>query len=297
MPALAAALAAARANPGRLVMPEAEEPRMAEAAARLRAEGMAEVLTLEAARPAAAYLDLVLATRPKTRPDLALKLLEKPMVRAAAMVAAGEADALIAGAATPTRRVIEAAHFAIGLAPGISAPSSFFLMAFPDGRELIFADCAVNVAPDAETLAAIARAAAHAGERLLGEVRVALLSFSTGASGAGPSVETVREAASLLGGLAVGPAQADAALNPAIAAAKGLAGGGGANVLIFPSLDAGNIAYKLAQELAGAQAVGPFLQGFARPVVDLSRGATAADVVAAAAVALALRQPPDQAPG
>ncbi|MGB1033645.1 MAG: phosphate acyltransferase, partial [Primorskyibacter sp.] len=134
-------------------------------------------------------------------------------------------------------------------------------------------------------LAAIAQASAISARALLGEARVALLSFSTGTSGTGGSVDIVRAAAEATG--FDGPVQGDAALNPAIAAQKG-AGAGDANVLIFPTLDAGNIAYKLAQELAGAQAMGPILQGFAKPVCDLSRGATADDIVAATAVTLAL---------
>jgi phosphate acetyltransferase len=200
------------------------------------------------------------------------------------MVAAGEADAMVAGADSPTRRVIEAAAMAIGLADGVAIPSSYFLMLFPDGREMIFADCAVNVAPDATALADIARASAATGTALLGSARVAMLSFSTGSSGTGPSVDDVRRAAEATG--FTGPVQADAALNPGIAVAKGL-GSGDANVLVFPSLDAGNIAYKLAQELAGAQAIGPMLQGFRRPVCDLSRGATIEDIVAATALTAA----------
>ena len=288
MSALEQAFETARAAKRRAILPEADDPRMAEAAERIAAEGLAEVVTLDAARPAAEYVEFILRARPKTKPALAEKMLAKPMMRAAAMVAAGEADALIAGAATPTRRVIEAASLTIGLAEGVTAPSSFFLMAFPDGQELIFADCAVNVAPDAATLASIARAAAASGDALLGEAKVAMLSFSTLSSGAGASVDLVTEATEMLEGLALGPVQADAALNPAIAAKKGLAEGGDANVLIFPDLDAGNIAYKLAQELAGAQAIGPFLQGFARPVCDLSRGAIVDDIVAATAVTLAM---------
>ena len=174
---------------------------------------------------------------------------------------------------------------AIGLADGVETPSSFFVMLFPDGREMVFADCAVNVSPDAGQLADIALASARTGAALLGAARVAMLSFSTGTSGAGARVELVREAAGKAG--FVGPVQADAALNPAIAAKKG-AGTGDANVLIFPDLDAGNIAYKLCQELAGAQALGPFLQGFRRPVCDLSRGASVEDIVAATAVTVAM---------
>jgi phosphate acetyltransferase len=216
---------------------------------------------------------------------LARRMLQKPLIRAAAMVAAGEADAMVAGADSPTRRVIEAAGIAIGLAPGVALPSSFFLMIFPDGREMIFADCAVNVAPSAEELAAIALASRSTGEALLGAARVALLSYSTGTSGAGESVDRVRAAAEATG--SPGPVQADAALSPRVAALKG-GGAGDANVLVFPSLDAGNIGYKLAQELAGARAIGPFLQGFARPVCDLSRGATVDDIVEATTIAVAL---------
>jgi len=205
-------------------------------------------------------------------------MVSKPLYRAAAMVATGEADAMAAGADVPTRRVIEAASIGIGLSEGVSTPSSFFLMVFPDGREMVFADCAVNVSPDAEQLADIARASAASAESLLGAARVAMLSFSTGTSGDGDSVVRVREAAEAAG--FAGPVQADAALNAVVAAKKGIEPLD-ANVLIFPTLDAGNIAYKLCQELAGAQALGPFLQGFARPVCDLSRGASVDDIVAA----------------
>lgn len=280
----------ARAGQGRVVMPEMDDERIARAAARLQAEGLAEVVPLSAARPAAEYVPHLLAARPGLKPALAERMLARPLFLAGAMVAAGEADAMIAGAANPTRRVIEAASLTVGLAETVRAPSSFFVMAMPDGRELIFADCAVTVSPDAQGLVDIARASARSARALLGEARLALLSFSTGKSGAGASVDMVAEATAILqaaGVDAIGPVQADAALNPDIAARKG-AGKGDANVLIFPSLDAGNIAYKLVQELAGAQAIGPFLQGFARPVCDLSRGARVDDIVASAAVTLAM---------
>lgn len=272
----------ARGGAARVVFPEMAEPRVADACARLRADGLAEPLPL--GEVSAAQIAALVANR-GMKEGIARRMLARPLIRAAAMVAAGEADAMVAGADSPTAKVIEAAGLAIGLAEGVTLPSSFFVMVFPDGRELVFADCAVNVAPDAVGLAAIAQASAASCEALLGPARVAMLSYSTGTSGSGPSVETVRAAAQATGFL--GPIQADAALNPQIAAKKGL-GAGDANVLIFPSLDAGNIAYKLAQELAGAQAIGPFLQGFRRPVCDLSRGATVDDIVAATAVTLAL---------
>jgi phosphate acetyltransferase len=278
---------AARARKARVVLPEMEDERTTEAARRLRAEGLAEPVPLIA--PSDALAEILVEAR-GVKPAIAGRMIAKPLIRAAAMVAAGQADAMVAGAVAPTRRVIEAASLAIGLADGIDAPSSFFLMVFPDGREMIFADCAVTVDPDAEGLAAIAAASMASGEALLGRARTALLSYSTGTSGTGPSVDKVARAAALLGarGLPVeGPVQADAALNPGIAGRKG-AGTGDANVLVFPSLDAGNIAYKLAQELAGAQAIGPFLQGFRKPVCDLSRGASVEDIVAATVISLSL---------
>ena len=268
----------------RVLLPETEDPRIPEAARHLKDEGLAQPLSLADAAPTAAYVDLLLARRPGLKPALALRMLDKPLIRAAAMVAAGHADALIAGVLNPTRRVIEAASLAMGLDEGITTPSSFFLMRMPDGTELVFADCAVTTDPNAAQLADIARASAASATALLGQARLALLSYSTGTSGAGPSVDKVR-AAALASGFP-GPVQADAALNAAIAARKGHAAPP-ANTLIFPSLDAGNIAYKLLQELGGAQAIGPFLQGFRRPVCDLSRGASVDDIVAATVITLA----------
>lgn len=275
----------AKGSDTRVVFPELNDPRVANAAQRLTKDGLCSVLDV-AADPTEAQVAALVSAR-GMKEAMARRLLQKPLYRAAAMVAAGEADAMVAGADSPTRRVIEAASMAIGLAEGVTIPSSYFLMVFPDGREFVFADCAVNVAPDAAALEAIARASADTAQALLGDARVALLSFSTGTSGAGDSVYRVRSVAEATG--FTGPVQADAALNATIAAKKGL-GRGDANVLIFPSLDAGNIAYKLCQELAGAQAIGPFLQGFAKPVCDLSRGATVDDIVASTLVTIALAQ-------
>lgn len=267
----------------RVVFPEmGEDPRIDAAAAQLQADSLCVPVPL--GENDDLYAEAI-ATGRGLKPALALRMLKRPLYRAAAMVAVGEADVMVAGAVASTKKVIEAASIGIGLAEGVSLPSSFFLMRFPDGRDVVFADCALNVAPDAQALAAIARASHASGSALLGDARVALLSFSTGASGSGDSVDVVRSAAEATG--FIGPLQGDAALNPEIAARKGL-GAGDANVLVFPSLDAGNIAYKLAQELAGAQAMGPILQGFAKPVCDLSRGATVDDIIAATVVTLAL---------
>ena len=272
----------ARAVPRRVVFPEWDEARVAEARGVLAAQGLCMPVPLGNDRDT--YAEILSAQR-GVKPALAARMVDKPLIRAAAMVACGEADAMVAGIEAPTRRVIEAAGLAIGLAPGMTVPSSFFLMRFPDGRQMVWADCAVNTDPDAEALASIARTSAASCEALLGPARVALLSYSTGQSGTGPSVDKVRQAAEGTG--YEGPVQADSALNPGIAARKG-AGAGDANVLVFPNLDAGNIAYKLAQELAGAQAIGPVLQGFAKPVCDLSRGASVQDIVDATVLTLAL---------
>ena len=272
----------AKARAARVVLPEIEDPRIAEAAQQLRAKGLADPIPLS---PVSDAMVAGLVERRGLKEAIARRMLAKPLFRAAAMVASGAADAMVAGADSPTKRVIEAASIVIGLRPGVRTPSSFFLMLFPDGRDMIFADCAVNLAPDAGQLADIARASEHSAKALLDRVDMALLSFSTGKSGSGESVDLVAAAAQETGFL--GPIQADAALNPAIAAKKSL-GQGQANVLIFPDLNAGNIAYKLAQELVGAQAIGPMLQGFSKPVCDLSRGASVSDIVAATAVTVAL---------
>ena len=272
----------AKARAARVVLPEIEDPRIAEAAQQLRTKGLADPVPLS---PVSDAMVAGLVERRGLKEAIARRMLAKPLFRAAAMVASGAADAMVAGADSPTKRVIEAASIVIGLRPGVRTPSSFFLMLFPDGRDMIFADCALNLAPDAGQLADIARASEQSAKALLDRVDMALLSFSTGASGSGESVDLVAAAAQETGFL--GPIQADAALNPAIAAKKSL-GQGQANVLIFPDLNAGNIAYKLVQELAGAQAIGPMLQGFSKPVCDLSRGASVSDIVAATAVTVAL---------
>ncbi len=302
-----------------VVLPEGRDKRIIQAARRLKDQDIAQPIVLgkpaqiEAAiEKAGVNLDSIKTINPKQSdkldayaekysrrregisPAVARRIVVKPLFYAGMMVACGDADTAVGGVAGATAILIQAGVLTVGLAPGIKTPSSFFLMVIPNflgekDRPFIYADCAVNIDPSAEQLADIALASAVSATRLLGEEpRVALLSFSTKGSATGPSVDKVREALKIARarqpGLAIdGEFQVDSAIVPRVAAKKvkdesDVAGK--ANVIIFPDLNSGNIAYKLTHYMADAQAIGPFLQGFAKPITDLSRGARVDDIIA-----------------
>lgn len=222
----------------------------------------------------------------------AIDIIKDPLFYGAAMVAAGDADGCVAGSVSTTGDVLRAAIQTIGLKPGSNVVSSVFLMSFDDGRVFTYGDCAVVPYPNAEQLATIAMDSAQTHQKVTGVApKVAMLSFSTKGSAEHERIDLVRNALDIINSHNLnypidGELQFDAAIVPDVAKRKAPNSevAGQANVFIFPNLDAGNIAYKITERLAGATATGPIIQGLAKPMMDLSRGCSWEDIVNTACV-------------
>ena len=309
----------------RLALPEGEDPRIQAAAvqikelniaspvlfgdsstiasvARAQSNDLSGIDIIDTKDPSSEELNQYLVgKRRKITTDNVGEFMQLPIYRSIAMLHRGEIDAMVAGAVLPTAKVLEAS-FAVGPKPDIETLSSFFIMALGNQEEditdtLLFADCAINIDPTEEQLAEIAITSAESAAKLMNVTpRVAMLSFSTHGSACHASVSKVAAAVDIVRQRAPhikieGEVQVDTALSARVANTKLASTGdvaGRANVLIFPDLNAGNIAYKLVQYCGGAKATGPILQGFAKPVCDLSRGASVEDIISAAAVTITL---------
>ncbi len=306
---------AAKSSKKTIVLPEGEDPRTIEAAKKIVAEGLANLIILgdpskidvpgvtvidprnaeKHDEYAAAFAELR-KKKGVTLPE-AMEQMNDATYFGTMMVKMGDADGLVSGACHSTANTLRPALQILKTAPGTKLVSAFFIMCtdkaeYGEDGTLLFADCGLNIDPTADELSEIAIASAGSWEKYMGtQPKVAMLSFSTMGSAKGEVPTKVQEATELAHEKAPelsvdGDLQLDAALVPSVAALKapGSAVAGKANVLVFPDLEAGNIGYKLVQRFAGAQAYGPILQGIAKPVNDLSRGCSADDIVGVVAI-------------
>ena len=317
---LSRTIARAKADKQTIVLPEGEDPRVVQAARIITDEAIAQCVILGAdevikahgvsldgiitvdpltSEKAGAYAEKLAELRAKKGMTLeqAAELMKDPTHYGVMMVYFGDADGLVSGACHSTADTLRPCLQILKTAPGTKIVSSSFIMDVPDcefgeGGLFVFADCALNLYPNADELSEIAIASAQTFECLCeGTPRVAMMSYSSYGSGKGDSVDTVREATRLAKEKAPelsldGELQADASMVPSVGASKAPESpvAGKANVLVFPNIDAGNIGYKLVQRLAKADAFGPVIQGIAKPVSDLSRGCSAQDVVGVVAI-------------
>ncbi len=295
----------AKSNPKKIVLADAHDPRIQSAAKIAQDHKIAIpiLLTDDYINSNPEIQKILFQNLFELRKDKGLslseaqKLITKPIYFGTMMVKNGLADGLVSGAASTTHDTFKPALQILKTAPNQKIVSSFFVMEFPNlkvGQEgiIIFADCGLNISPNSETLAEITSQSIASFKQLVGSIpKVALLSYSTNDSGSGPSVDLVKQATSIVKSqhpnlIIEGEIQADAAINPLVSFKKNPQSllGGKANILIFPDLNSGNIAYKLVERLSGAKAYGPISQGISRPVNDLSRGCSVDDIVTTIAI-------------
>lgn len=295
----------AKSNPKRIALADTHDPRIQSAAKIAKEQKIANPILLtnefihennEIRKTLSQHLFELRKEKGLSLSD-AQKLITQPIYFGTMMVKTGLADGLVSGAASTTHDTFKPALQILKTAPNQNIVSSFFVMEFTNqriGQEgiMIFADCGLNISPNSDTLAQITTQSVDSFKRLIGSIpKVALLSYSTNNSGSGPSVDIVKQAAGIVKSqhpdlIIEGEIQADAAITPLVSFQKNPQStlGGKANILIFPDLNSGNIAYKLVERLAGAKAYGPISQGISRPVNDLSRGCSVDDIVATIAI-------------